>query len=297
MKHTVTVSAPAKLNLYLDVVGKRGDGYHNIESVMQSIELCDIVTVTVDTEEKSDRVTITCTDPSIPCGKDNICVKAVSEFYKYYGDEHYGVDIHIEKNIPVGAGMGGGSADAAAVAVAMNRALNTFLDSEELCNIAANIGADVPFCVVGKTQYCTETGDMLRQLSHIPDCIFVVGKGSESVSTAEAYKDIDNAEKLMTEDVAAVFCSDDINIIAENCRNIFEQTVKLPEVNEIKDIIAKSGALCSCMTGSGSAVFGIFTDGDSAAACEGTLKNMGYYAAKAMPSRMGVRVLSAESAE
>lgn len=294
MIRTAKVSAPAKLNLYLDVLKKRADGYHSIETVMQAIDLYDYITVTIDTDDKSDGIEITCTNPDVPTGDDNICAKAVKEFYKYYGDQVYAVKIHIEKNIPMGAGMAGGSADAAGVIVAMNRILDTYLDSEELCNIGANVGADVTFCIVGRTQYATDRGDMLRQLSTFPSCHFAIGKGEAVISTAEAYSRIDDVENFEAEDIAAAFCSDDIEEIAANCRNLFEAVTDLEEIADIKRIIMESGALCACMTGSGSACFGIFRDGSAAEACAASLRGDGYYGVSARPAESGVMVISCE---
>ncbi|MCI5751132.1 MAG: 4-(cytidine 5'-diphospho)-2-C-methyl-D-erythritol kinase [Oscillospiraceae bacterium] len=292
MKKSITMSAPAKVNLYLDVKRKRADSYHDIESIMQSISLCDYVTVTIDTEEKSDRVTITCTDPNVPTGEDNICTGAVRSFFEYCGDGSCGVDIHIEKHIPMEAGLSGGSADAAAVVAALNNLTGVWLDSEELCNIGSDSGADVPFCIVGRTQYCTGRGDMLRQLSYLPDCFFVVAKGKESVSTAAAYKKIDedDIQPIDTEDIAAAFCSGNIEEIAPYCQNIFEQAVDLPEVKDIKEIMLEAGALCSVMTGSGSAVYGIFRETSDANRCADRLIGSGYFAVTALPVRAGVAV-------
>lgn len=289
MKRTVTMCAPAKINLFLDVKELRGDGYHNIESVMQSISLCDKVTVTVDTDSSTGNITVTSSDSNVPVNEDNICSKAVRKFFEYCGEPVHDTDIYIEKNIPMQAGLGGGSSDAAAVIAALNNLLGVFLDSEELCNIASNAGSDVPFCIVGRTQYCTGKGDMLRPLPLLPDCKIVVAKGSGAVSTADAYKNIDSVPPLNNEKTASAFCSEDINAIAASCGNIFEKTVNLPEIGEIKGIMKECGALCSCMTGSGSAVFGIFTKNASAAGCADRLKAMGYFAAAADPVPYGVK--------
>ena len=286
MKKTVTMCAPAKINLFLDVKELRGDGYHNIESVMQSISLCDKVTVTVDTDSSTGNITVTSLDSNVPA---NICSKAVRKFFEYCGEPVHDTDIYIEKSIPMQAGLGGGSSDAAAVIAALNNLLGVFLDSEELCNIASNVGSDVPFCIVGRTQYCTGKGDMLRPLPLLPDCKIVVAKGSGAVSTADAYKNIDSVPPLNNEKIASAFCSEDINAIAASCGNIFEKTVNLPEIGEIKGIMKECCALCSCMTGSGSAVFGIFTKNASAAGCADRLKAMGYFAAAADPVPYGVK--------
>lgn len=291
MKRTVTMCAPAKVNLYLDVTGLRGDGFHNIESVMQSISLCDKVTVTVNTGIGSGDITVSASEGNVPVNDENICFKAAQKFFEYIGEPVSPTEIYIEKNIPMQAGLGGGSSDASAVIAALNNLLGIFLDSEELCNIASNVGSDVPFCIVGRTQFCTGKGDMLRPLPLLPDCKIVVAKGSGAVSTAEAYKNIDSVSPLNNEKIASVFCSEDIDIIAKSCGNIFEETVKLPEINKIKAIMTECGALCSRMTGSGSAVFGIFTKNASPTGCADRLKAAGFFAEVAEPVPYGVKCI------
>ena len=291
MKLTAEVNAPAKLNLYLDVTGKRGDNYHDIESVMQSISISDRVTVSIDKNDPSDTVKITCTDEKIPTGKENICYKAVKAYFDYTLVKPCAVEIHIEKNIPSQAGMGGGSADAAAVIAALNRLFDTFCDAEELCNICYHTGADVSACLLGGTQYCTGRGDNIVHLPDIPECAFVIGKGTHGISTAEAYKKIDASESFLREDVRSSFCSSDIKVIAENCANIFETVTDIPEIARIKEIILDAGALCACMTGSGSAVFGIFEDIKAARSAASTLRNLGFYGEAASPEKMGASLI------
>lgn len=292
MKKSVTMSAPAKINLYLDVLRKRSDGYHDIETVMQAVDICDIVSVSIDTDIISDEINISCNNSEIPTDEKNICHKAVKEFYEYYGDKAFKTDIVIEKNIPVGSGLGGESADAAAVIAALNNLLDVWLDSEELVNIAARTGADVVFCLIGRTQFATGIGDDLRQLKSLPDCYITIAKGIESVSTKEAYEKVDEYESFNDEDIAEKFNDGNIKDIAENCRNIFEDALKIPDVIEIKKIMLESGALCASMTGSGSAVFGIFEESSPAQICCDKITASGYYAKTVIPLNRGVSVLN-----
>lgn len=291
LKKSVTMSAPAKINLYLDVLRKRSDGYHDIETVMQAVDICDNVTVSIDTDVVSDEINISCSNPDVPTDETNSCFKAVKEFYEYYGDKSFKTDVYIEKNIPLGGGLGGESADAAAVIAALNNLLDVWLDSEELVNIAARTGADVPFCLIGRTQFCTGIGDDLRQLKSLPDCYIVVAKGIGSVSTKEAYEKVDECESFGDEYIAEKFNDGNINDIAENCRNIFEDALKIPDVIEIENIMQESGALCSSMTGSGSAVFGIFEESSAAQTCCDKIASFGYYAKAVIPLNRGVAIL------
>ncbi len=291
MKKTVILSAPAKLNLYLDVKGTRSDGYHNIETVMQSIELCDKVTVTADTENHSGNISVSCNDPLIPQNEKNICYKAAEEFLNYCGSDGFEINISIEKNIPAGAGLAGGSADAAAVIAALNNICRSGMDSEELCNIAARTGSDVPFCLTGGTAYCTGRGDIIRRLKNLPTCVFAVGMGKEKVSTAKAYEGIDEAKPIALKNAAAVFSGETIEELVPYCGNIFEQTVILPEVDAIKGILTDSGALTAVMTGSGSAVFGIFKSYSAADCCVTRLKAEGFFGTAAYPRNKGAIVI------
>ena len=291
MKRSVEMSAPAKVNLYLDVTGRRADGYHNIESVMQSVSLCDAVTVSVDTGDTSGVIKVSCTDETIPADEGNICCKAARAFFDYTLAERCAVSVRIVKNIPSQAGLGGGSADAAAVIAALDRLLGTGCDAEQLCNICAGVGADVPACLLGGTLYCTGIGDIITPLPHLPGCFIVIAKGTQGISTAEAYGKIDSRGGLARNDIRSVFCSGDIRTISENCRNIFEEVTDLPEVGSIKETMLGAGALCAMMTGSGSAVFGIFDSQVRAEAAAAALKGE-FFTYIAQPVNEGVHAVS-----
>ena len=264
----LTLSAPAKLNLFLDITGRRSDGYHLVSMVMQTVSVYDEVTVSL--EESGAPIQIECTDSRIPADESNTAYRAAELFMKSIGREPSGVSIRIKKNIPSQAGMAGGSADAAAVLRALNRLTDEPHTERELAAIAEEIGADVPFCVYGGTMTAEGIGTILTPLPDMPGCIFVIVKPEVNVSTAEAYKRSDERGYMTLkspERVTDGICSGDIDEIAQGLYNKFEEVLSLPEIDEIKRGMLEHGAKGALMTGSGSAVFGIFTDSDSAEKC------------------------------
>ncbi|MBQ1183634.1 MAG: 4-(cytidine 5'-diphospho)-2-C-methyl-D-erythritol kinase, partial [Clostridia bacterium] len=163
------IKAFAKVNLSLDVTGKRADGYHTLCSVFQSVSLCDIVEI-----EKSDSISVKCSDTSLN-GEDNLCNTAAVKFFQAAGILG-GADIFIEKHIPLAAGLGGGSADAGAVLKGLNELYGNPLSEKKLLEIALSLGADVPFCMVGGTKLCEGIGEIMTELSPLPECYIVIAK-------------------------------------------------------------------------------------------------------------------------
>lgn len=270
------VKTAAKINLALDVVRKLPDGYHEIESVFQTVGLYDEITVELTDID----ISISCEVPEkflscdpIPCDERNIAYKAAKKFI----DENkleIGCKIHIKKGIPSQAGMGGGSTDAAAVLFCLNKLTGKSFSAPE------KLGADVPFFLTGGTAYVTGIGEKITPVADYSGKILVIAKGTQGVSTAEAYSRIDALENP-----APIHVKDLINAIqnGENIApyigNIFESAVKLDEVDDIKSkILDISEAYTACMTGSGSAVFGIFSDMKSAEKCAEVLCKSGYFA-------------------
>ena len=184
----VTVHAPAKINLTLDIVGVREDGYHLLESIFQAVSVYDKITVK---KKWGKGITLDALDCNCPAEK-NTAYKAAVAFFRYTGLKK-GVKITIKKHIPQQAGMGGGSADAAGVLWALNRLFNTRLTVGQLCEIGLTIGADVPFCVMGGTAFVTGIGEGLQPLPALPDCYIVVAQPDRGISTKEAYAAVDNA--------------------------------------------------------------------------------------------------------
>ncbi|MBE6758946.1 MAG: 4-(cytidine 5'-diphospho)-2-C-methyl-D-erythritol kinase [Ruminococcaceae bacterium] len=270
-----TVRANAKINLSLDIVGKRDDDYHLLESVMQSVSLCDTVNVKLGTEEGG--ITVSTTGNScIADDHTNTAYRAAAAFFDYTEIDNPGVSIRIKKAIPAQAGLAGGSADAAAVIVALDELLNTRLEPEQLCDIGERVGADVPFCILGGTMLARGTGNILSPLPDLPDCHILICKPEVSVSTAAAYRTVDEqgltSPAECSEDISEAICGSDLEGVAKHLRNIFERVTDIPEVDSIKERMVRSGALGACMTGSGSAVFGIFDDADLAEDCAAELR-------------------------
>lgn len=255
---TVTRFAPAKINLGLDVVGKREDGYHLLETVFQTVSVWDKVTVTL-TEETG--MTLYCANPAVPCDEKNIAWKAAAKFCKAAGIFE-GVKIILEKQIPMQAGMGGGSTDAAAVLLALQELTGNPLSQKQLCQIAVKLGADVPFFLYGGTAYAAGIGEELESLPAFQARHLVIAKGTAGVSTVEAYRNIDRLQNPVHPPVQqlrnALKQNASIAEIASLCGNLFEDAVHLPEVEQIRQMMQQCGALCSVMTGSGAAVFGLF---------------------------------------
>jgi len=264
-----TIKAYAKINLTLDITGKRADGYHLLSMVMQSVSLCDELTLT----QAESGIRILSNRDDVPCGESNTVYRAAAGFFEYAGVQP-NVTIAIQKRIPSQAGLGGGSADAAAVLLALNEMLQTGYSKEILCKIGLRVGADVPFCIVGGTALAQGIGEKLAALSAMPHCHIVICKPLCGVDTKKAYALADSAAKtdiaFSSAMVDAIHAAD-LHMIAENLGNEFENVMNLAEVTRIKRTMKLMGALGACMTGSGSAVFGIFNDLPKATTCTAAL--------------------------
>ena len=262
---SITVPAYAKLNLTLDILGKRDDGYHEMQMVMQTVSLHDDVTVTL-----TDGKGITCRvdGAALPCDERNLAVKAARAFCEAM-DYGGGIDIALIKRIPSEAGMAGGSADAAAVLRALRELVSPTLTDERLEQISASVGSDVPFCIRGGTQLAEGRGEALTVLSPAPRCFAAVCKPDFPISTPALFARVDGVTITDRPDtdamLSAIECGN-ADALYENVSNVFEQA--LPEaqrarIEEIKRTLAENGALCAAMTGSGSAVFGLFREEDA----------------------------------
>lgn len=266
--------AYAKINLFLDIDSKRHDGYHNIISVMQSVSLCDTVTVEYcECEQKI--IEISCNNPEIPLGEKNIAYKA-ADFFLDSGH----VKIHIEKRIPAAAGLAGGSTDAAAVITLLNELTGNKKSSGELLSIGAKIGADVPFCILGGTKLAMGIGEKLIDFKPMPSCHMIVACMGDGVSTPQAYSALDT----IFEDFTSYKSKKELLSLLEDEKtyyngmfNIFESAVipLRPAVQRIKDTLTGHGAEFSMMSGSGPSVFGIFTSKEKATLAFDTLVRMG----------------------
>lgn len=275
---SVTRTAPAKINLGLDVVGTRADGYHLLETVFQAVSIADTVTVSL---VEQPGIALTCDHPAVPCTPKNIAWKAAQRFLEA-AKITAGVQIHIAKRIPMEAGMGGGSTDGAAVLLALQELTQQALSKETLFSIAVSLGADVPFFLLGGTAYAAGIGEVLEPLPPFSAAHLVIAKGTAGVSTAAAYQEIDALEQPAHPPVQqlrqALEHGAGAAEIAPLCGNLFESAVHLDEVSEIRKSMLENGAYCSVMTGSGAAVFGLFPDADTAEQACAQLKKRAAFA-------------------
>ena len=271
------IEAYAKINLTLDIVGKRPDGYHDLIMIMQSVGLHDDVRVNLN---DSSKITVKSSSALLADDESNIAYKAAKAYFEYSGMPLRGVEIQIEKNIPMEAGMAGGSADGAAVIRALNELCGTGYSDEILWEIGVKVGADVPFCITGGTMLSEGKGEILSSLPKMSDFrnqpVILLCKPDIGVSTGKAYAAVDScdSERIVrpdTEGMKKALREMDTVDVAKKLSNVFEQVLNLDECNSIKSVMLESGALGACMTGSGTTVFGIFDDAVTAKRCYFTL--------------------------
>lgn len=276
---TLTLSAPAKINLFLDITGRRPDGYHTISGIMQAVSLADTVTLTLTPvmDGEAPRHTLTCSNPDLPIDGKNLGLRAAEAFFAATGTGNTHLHIHIEKNIPAAAGMAGGSTDAAAVLKGINELTSHPLTHEELCRIGLSLGADVPFCVTGGAQITEGVGEILTPCAPLPPCYLVVACAGEGVSTPAAYKKLDEmygnfdgTAYIPRSDALAVqleaLKNGDLVGVGKHAYNVFESAV-LPThslAGRIKNTLVNAGAVFAMMSGSGPSVFGVFDDENAA---------------------------------
>ena len=264
---TLFEPAYAKVNLTLDVLGKREDGYHDLKSVMQTISLRDDIEIDVGTGKPW---VLRCDKEGIPCDERNLAWKAAKVYCDAMKKDPEGLEIRITKRIPSEAGLGGGSADAAAVLRALNNHYGNPLSILALAELGAQVGSDVPFCVVGGTVMCEGRGERLRKLPDMPDCIFVVVKPDFSISTPALYRRIDEkiiANRPDRQAMESALLAGDLSKVAQNLCNVFDPVVTEEhlELNYLKSIFYSYGAVGYQMTGSGSAVYCMVSEFEIAA--------------------------------
>lgn len=271
---TLFEPAYAKINLTLDVLGKRDDGYHDLKTVMQTISLRDDIEIDVGTGKPWK---LTCDKDGIPCDERNLAWKAAKLYCDTLKIEPDGLEIRITKRIPSQAGLAGGSADAAAVMRALNSHFGSPLSIWALAELGAQVGSDVPFCVVGGTVMCEGRGERMRKLPDMPDCVIVVCKPAFSISTPELFRVIDEKQIPQRPDHQAIesgLLAGDLLKVAHNLCNVFDPVVtqEHPELNYIKSIFNTYGSVGYQMSGSGSAVYGIVSEFEVAAVICNMLK-------------------------
>lgn len=277
-------TAHAKLNITLEIKGSRPDGYHELDMIFLEIEEGDLIILEKDT----DGITLTCSDPSLPTGEKNLAYKAAKAFFAGFGIEE-GVRIHIEKKIPAQAGLGGGSSDAACVINGLNELFEANASVKELEELAAQLGSDVPFFIKGGCQRAKGRGEILSDIGCFPPCFILVAKPDVSVSTPRAYQAYDetirgaddpdadpsraDAQNIktgsfcLTDAAQRAIGSGDLGSLCAAMTNDLEEPVirKYPKIRRLRDLIRSLGAEGAMMTGSGSAVFGLFSDKETAA--------------------------------
>lgn len=254
--------AYAKLNISLDVTAKRPDGYHDMLMIMQTVSLCDNVTVELCGHGRSRAYSNL---HFVPSDERNLAVKAAQKFFEAAGMTDSSARINLEKNIPVGAGMAGGSSDAAAVLRALNRMCGNRFSLDELESIASGIGSDVAFCVAGGTALARGRGELLTRLPEIPECGILVCKPAFSISTPELFRKLDSTRLRCHPDTRGICTALEqsrLEDIARRMYNVFEDVPdrRMNAVRHIKSRMLDCGALGAVMTGTGSAVFGLFRD-------------------------------------
>ena len=260
----VTVIAPAKINLSLDILGVDERGYHLLDMIMQTVSLFERVTVS----KKKKDITLSSNARYIPTDSKNVAVKAAMLFFEYTGIQG-GVHIHIKKTVPIKAGMAGGSADAAGVIVGLDKIYETNLTHQQMCEIGAKAGSDVPFMIMGGTKRVQGVGEIIKPCPPMPRCHLVICMPDKGVSTPAAFANYDTlGEKTLveTDKLVAAMEENDIYGVAKYMANDLEKAAASEYTQPIKEELIQQGAIGSVMTGSGAAVFGVFDDEDKAKA-------------------------------
>jgi 4-diphosphocytidyl-2-C-methyl-D-erythritol kinase len=268
MPESIAFKSPAKVNYYLRVTGRRPDGYHDLLNVMCRVSLFDEITMSVG----GDKISVVTDTPQAPSGPDNTVYRAVALLLGTAG-RNIGVDIRIRKRIPVQSGLGGASSNAAAVMARLNELLGLGFTGRELIDLGIRIGSDVPFFLFGSPAVATGKGEILQRVSGIADAWLVIVKPEGGISTREAYEKID---LVLTEEKKHIIMPkfiDTLDSLVGYMRNDFEPVAEtmLGDIADIKGELIGLGALGAMLSGSGSAVFGVFADESSARRAHGHL--------------------------
>ena len=265
--------APAKVNLALDILGRRGDGYHEMRMVMQTVSLCDTVTV----EETAEGFSLQTDGDFIPAGKKTLEQQAAEAFFQSAGLAMPGLAVTLEKRTPAYAGMGGGSADVAALLRLLRDRYCPAMEDGELERIGLTVGSDMPFCVWGGTALAEGRGEVLTALQPLPPCAFVLCKPDFGIPTPTLFARVDGAELTDRPDVggmAEALAAGDLEGVAARLGNVFEEVLppEYGEVFRIKERLRELGALNAAMSGSGPTVFGMFRRREEAERASAVLK-------------------------
>lgn len=281
------LKAYAKVNLSLDVTGKRADGYHTLSSVFQSVSLCDIVEI-----EKSDRISVKCSDTSLN-GEDNLCNTAAVKLFEVAKIQG-GAEIFIEKHIPLAGGLGGGSADAGAVLKGLNELYGKPLSYGKLLEIALSLGADVPFCMVGGTKLCEGIGEIMTELPALPECYIVIAKKGQKSSTGDMYKALDGLSDRKKSDVEKIKAGLERGSLAEifsSAYNCFELVCEQSALKEAREIATSSNAIYCGLSGAGPSVIAVYDNPNKALEGLETFKTQGFQSFLVEPTAVGCEKL------
>lgn len=288
-----SIFCPAKINLHLEILDKRADGYHDVDTVMQSVTLCDKVSVSAQKVENNGKITVSCDNKTVPQGENshkNIVYKAALLYLEQAAldPDKYDIAIDIEKQIPVCAGLAGGSTDAAGVLILLDIMLEVYMGRDAIAKFAGKIGADVPFCVLGGAYRCTGIGDQLERVNSLSTELFIcIAKGADKESTAHAYALMDarQSERRLADHLIEALEREDLVEIGASLYNAFHLVNDNEGVNKAISQMRRCGALGASLSGSGPSVFGIFYSIDDAEAAMNSLVAMGYEAFVASPVR------------
>ena len=269
----ISLKSRAKINLSIDVLGKRSDGYHLVEMIMQTIDLYDYVNIK---DMDSNNINIKSNNENIPLNESNIVYKAAKLIKDKFNIDK-GLDIYIKKNIPVAAGMAGGSSNGAAILVGLNEMWKLNMSEQELMDLGLKLGADVPFCIKGGAALAQGIGEKLTKIKGLEKVFILVCKPNIFVSTAEVYKSLDMnniAKRPNNKFLISCLESQEIDLLAKNMVNVLESVTSrnYEDINKIEDIMIKYGALGSMMSGSGPTVFGLFDEYEKAECARKYLK-------------------------
>ena len=261
----ITRKAYAKINLGLDVIGRRDDGYHLVRMIMQNVDLYDTLTYK---ENDTGEIKLSASSESIPTDDSNLICKVAHQLQKECGVSK-GADITLEKRIPVAAGMAGGSTDGAATYLALNELWGLRLSKEKLCELAVKLGADIPYCIVGGTALSEGIGEVLTPIKEMPKCYLVIAKPAIAVSTGWVYTELDSREIVDHPDIDGIrkaIESDDLKGMCDLIGNVLEDvtTSKYSVIKDIEKILEDNGAVRAFMTGSGPTVFAVFDNKEKA---------------------------------
>ncbi len=292
---SIRAYAYAKINLTLDVLGKRPDGYHEMDMILQSVSLCDELVLT---KAETQGISLSCDRKGIPCDERNLAYQAADLLFRELEERDFGVSIELKKNIPEQAGMAGGSADAAAVLVGINELFSYGLTEEELCKLGERLGADVPFCIQGGTMRVRGFGERLTSLPDFPKLPIAIAKPREGMSTAQAFEKIDSCKLVHppVQQVEDFLRTGDIPTAGLYCGNVFMQVTEIEDVFSFCRYFHTHQAIFSMMTGSGTAVFAVFEQEHPAKMCVKGLIDAGERAYLCYPVKQGVELIREEDA-